>query len=156
MEGHSLAYNLIYDDLLEIEPLFPSTIPCTYNENISLDNNLTKMFNCLLRALRRKDRVTALANAYYIGQMLECKTSPAERHKCNQHLTIYYRQCCVRIFNLFEPYGIEQVYRTKRTKFWMFRTLKAHEYQELLREAILTMNSQELENLGEETVIPQS
>jgi hypothetical protein len=115
------------------------------------------MFNCLLRALRRKDRIMALVNAYYIGQAMDCRASPAERHICNQQLSVYYRQSCVRVFNLFEPLGVEQIYRTKKTKFWMFRGLKANEYQKLLREVILLpMVSQELEDLEEGIVNPQS
>ena len=50
-------------------------------------------------------------------------------------LTAHYIGCCIRIYDLFSIQGIEQIYRTKRCFFWMFRALKRQDYIRLTREA---------------------
>ena len=64
-------YDDIYLDILEENPTYPIIMPLPYNENSSLVSNVEQMFQYLLRALRRKDRILSLVNAYYIRQVLD-------------------------------------------------------------------------------------
>jgi len=92
----------------------------------------------LLRAARRKDHLTILANAYYIGEVLEYRTqSFTERILCGQQLSAHYRIGCVNLFRLYEPLGIEQLYRTRRSKLWMFKSIKKPELDQLAQEAMM-------------------
>ena len=99
---------------------------------------------------KRKDRLISLTIAYYIGQAIECRPmSPAERSLACQKITSYYRDCCLRIFSIFEPLGVEQVNRTKEVKIGLFRTLKKREVIDLVNIAMneaSTRFSQELED----------
>ncbi|HVH96339.1 MAG TPA: hypothetical protein VM682_05300 [Bacillus sp. (in: firmicutes)] len=134
----STYYQIIYDDLLETEPLQPIVIPSTYEEDVDLFKNVKNMYGYLLRSARRKDRLTMLANAYHIGQVLEYRTnSNTERNLCGQILSTYYRTACVQIFKIYESLGLEHLYRSKQARLWTFRKLKKHEVDQLTQEAML-------------------
>ena len=134
----SAHYQKIYDDLLETEPLQPLVLPNTYDENVDLFKNVKNMYGYLLRSARMKERLTTLANAFYIGQVLEYRTSNnTERNLCGQLLSTYYRLACIQIFKIYEPLGIEHLYRSKQARLWTFRRLKKPEVDQLTQEATL-------------------
>jgi len=115
-----------------------------------LEDNIATMFQYLQRMLSCKQRIPALVNAYYIGQAIDCRaiTRP-ERSLCYRKLTPYYKDCCLRIFAIFEPLGIEQIYRTKEVTVNLFRRIKKNDVDQLIATAINEMDtrfSQELEN----------
>ena len=133
--GH---YQAIYDDLLETEPINPIVLPSTYENNVDLYKNVENMYRYLLRSARRKDRLNTLANAYYIGQVLEYRTkNNTERNLCGQTLSTYYRRACIQVFKIYELLGLEHLYRSKRARLWMFRKLKNPEVDQLTQEATL-------------------
>jgi hypothetical protein len=134
----SAYYQTIYDDLTETEPLHPMVLPNTYEENVNLLKNVKNMYGYLLRSARRKDRLTTLANAFYIGQVLEYRTScNTERNLCGQILSAHYRLACIQIFKIYEPLGIEHLYRSKQARLWTFKRLKRPEVDQLIHEATL-------------------
>lgn len=133
--GH---YQAIYEDLLETEPLNPIVLPSTYEDNVDLFKNVKNMYGYLLRSARRKDCLTMLANAYYIGQVLEYRTNNnTERSLCGQILSEYYKRTCVQVFKIYEPLGIEHLYRSRQARLWMFKKLKKPEVDQLVQEATL-------------------
>ncbi len=130
-------YQIIHDDLVEADPISPMVMPLPYNENRSLEDNVEQMFQYLFRALKRKDRLLSLVNAYYLGQVLENRPkSPRERSACCRKLTPYYQLCCLRIYTIFEPLGIEQIYRTRQAKVNFFRKINEAEVRRLSEEAV--------------------
>jgi hypothetical protein len=134
----SAHYQAIHDDLLETLPLNPIVLPNTYNENIDLFKNVKNMYGYLVRSARRRDRLTTLANAYYLGQVLEYRTRDnTERNLCGQMLSDHYRGACTQIFRIYEPLGLECLYRSRQARLWMFRKLKKPEVDQLTQEAIL-------------------
>jgi hypothetical protein len=142
--------NIITQDLVAINPTSPLVLPDPYQENKVLDDNIGKMFQYLQRMLRRKDRIMSLAIAYYIGQAIECRsTTTVDRTLCYRKLTPYYKDCCLRIYTIFEPLGVEQIYRTKEVTVGLFRKIKKKDVDQLITTAMNEMNdrfSQELED----------
>ena len=142
--------DIIIQDLVVINPISPIVLPDPYQEDKTLDDNIGKMFQYLQRILRRKDRVMALAIAYYIGQAIECRsTTTIDRSLCYRKLTPYYKDCCLRIYTIFEPLGVEQIYRTKEVTVGLFRKIKKKDVDQLVNTAMNEMNtrfSQELED----------
>ena len=139
-------YDDIYLDILEENPTYPIIMPLPYNENSSLVSNVEQMFQYLLRALRRKDRILSLVNAYYIGQVLdERPKKPSERTSCYHVLTAHYITTCTRIYTIFSILGVKQLYRSKRMKVAYFKKISAKEVRKLIEEATNKF-SQELDN----------
>jgi len=135
--------NTIITELMETDPVSPTVMPNPYQESRSLDDNITRMSQYLVRMLKRKDRLISLTIAYYIGQALECRPiTPAERSLASDRLTAYYRDCCLRIFSIFEPLGVEQISRTKEVKVTLFRTLKRKEVNDLANTAMNEASAQ--------------
>ena len=64
-------YQDISLDLQETEPFLPLILPNTYNVSLSLIKNIEQMYQYLHQSLRRKDRLTALAMAYYIEKAIK-------------------------------------------------------------------------------------
>jgi hypothetical protein len=127
---------IILSDLYETIPVNPLTIPSPINDNLSFEQNITDLYVQLRRCLRTSKRIEGLLNAFHIGEFLE--THPmtnVQRRRCKSILTKHYRQCCQRIYDLFSIPGKEQIYRTRRTNFWMFRFIKKNEYLGLLNDA---------------------
>ena len=111
-------------------------MPDPYSENISLKQNIANLFYQLRWSLRTDRRIEGLVAAYYLEQYLEQRCfTPAQKRVCRRMLTTHYIRCCIRIYDLFSVQGIEQIYRTKRVFFWMFRAIKRQDFVRLTREA---------------------
>jgi len=126
----------ILSDLGETSPQRPMTMPDPYDEGIMLERNVADLFYQLRWSIRIDKRIEGLVMAFYLGQFLERRPlTPQQRMRCRRLLTTHYITCCVRIYDLFSIQGIEQIYRTKKTCFWMFRSIKKHEFTRLITEA---------------------
>jgi hypothetical protein len=126
----------IFADLCEVTPETVIPMPDPYNDNIPLKQNIANLFYQLRWSLRTDRRIEGLVAAYYLGQHLEQRCfTPAQKRECRKMLTTHYILCCIRIYDLFSIQGIEQIYRTKRVFFWMFRAIKRQDFVRLTREA---------------------
>ena len=131
----SQYYLNIFADLLEPNPLNPIVMPDPYDERKSLTTNIKMFYRMIRWSLRTNDRIEGLVNAYYLGHLLEERAAiPLERRKCQQTLTKHYILSCTRVYNLFVTLGVQQLYRTQRSSFRMFRQLKRNEYTCLVHE----------------------
>ena len=117
-------YLTIFADLMEINPTNPVVIPDPFMTNRSLTSNV-KMFYHLIRwSINTNDRVETLVNAYYLGYLLDERAStPVERRKCRKILSNHYVIACTRIYKIFAITGIQQLYCSQRSIFWMFRKI---------------------------------
>jgi len=79
------------------------------------------------------DRISLLVNAFYIGQIIEEEMTPAQRTSNKSNLTAYYYQVCIRTYYIFENFGLQQIYRTRKTTLAMISRLKSTEYRQLSR-----------------------
>ena len=125
----------IFADLMELDPANPFVIPDPFNSYLSLSENTKIIYKGIRQALKNDNRIEAMVNAFYLGFLLEERAStPSDQRNCRRLLTEHYVQTCSRIYFLFSKVGIAQIYRTKRSKFWMFRKLKKVEYNQLLQD----------------------
>jgi len=129
-------YLKIFADLMETNPPDPLIMPDPYIDNRSLTSNV-KMFYRLIRwSVNTNDRIGTLTNAYYLGYLLDERAStPVERRKCRKILSNHYVISCTRIYKLFVIIGIQQIYRSQRSIFWMFRKITRDEFCQLLQDA---------------------
>ena len=76
-----------------------------------------------------------LLNAFYIGEILEVQVeTPKERSLCMKKLTSYYQKSIVKMYFIFEKYGVEQIFRTKEITLAMVFRLKQSQVQQLIEE----------------------
>lgn len=132
----SQLYLNILSDLLETDPLNPMVMPDPYDRRKSLRSNVRSFYRNMRWSLRVNDRVGSLVTAYYLGKLLEERAStPHERRQCGKLLTDHYVLACTRVYNLFIIGGIQQIYRSQRCSYWMFRRISKREYCDLLNQA---------------------
>ena len=134
--------NQILADLFETSPTYPIPLPDPYNENLTLEQNLTNLYSLMRNSLRTDRRIEGLVYAYYIGQYIErYPVLPDIRINGRKFLTKHYTKCCTYVHDIFSIVGIEQLYRTKRSIYWMFGVIKKPEFKRLINEAegMLTM-----------------
>ena len=134
----SQFYLNIFMDIMEPLPINPTIMPNPYDNTKSISSNIRYLYRMIRLSLAMNDRIGSLINAYYLGYILEEKvTTPKERKKYQKILTVHYNSASVRIYNLFSIVGPQQIYRTQRTSYWMFRHIKRNEFVQLIQEAHL-------------------
>ena len=130
-------YLPLFTDLLETDPVNTFILPNPYNVNLNVQSNIEEHYCQIRWSIRINDRLTGLVYAYYLGQIFEEKlSSPTRRRKYRNTLSRHYLEACTRVYNLYKVIGIQQIYRTKRTSFWMFRKISQATYIQLLQDAI--------------------
>ena len=84
------------------------------------------------RSLRRKDRITSLMHAYYLGELLELNTNRPLRSHLNNYLSRYYSTAARRTYNLFEKSSIAQIGRAKTITLHQVYLLLSSDYLDLI------------------------
>ena len=129
-------YLKIFADLMETNPPDPLIMPDPYIDNRSLTFNVRMFYRLIRWSVNTNDRIGTLVNAYYLGYLLDERAStPVERRKCRKILSNHYVISCTRIYKLFVIIGIQQIYRSQRSIFWMFRKITRDEFCQLLQDA---------------------
>ena len=130
-------YLPLFSDLLETNPVNPFVLPDPYNEEMDLRSNVEEFYRQLRWSVRMNDKISGLIYAYYIGYAFEERlSSPSLRRSSRNILSRHYLEACTRVYNLYRVVGIQQIYRTKRTSFWMFRKVSQVTYVQVLQDAI--------------------
>jgi hypothetical protein len=129
-------YLNIFADLMEVNPPDPLVMPDPYINNRSLTYNVRMFYRLIRWSINTNDHMGTLVNAYYLGYLLDERTStPSERRKCRKILSKHYVISCTRIYKIFVIIGIQQLYRSQRSIFWMFRKITRAEFCQLLQDA---------------------
>ena len=124
------------DDLKRKAPENPIVLENSFNAELTIDRNVQHIYRHLLRSIRTGDRILSLVNAYYIGEILEVTALPHERTSIRRILTPYYVEVIRHLYNIYEPLGVEQLYRTKDLKISHFRKISRVNINRLREEAI--------------------
>ena len=132
----SSRFNQMVDDLKRKTPENPVILENSYNENLTIERNVQQIYRHLLRSIRTGDRILSLVNAYYIGEILEVTALPHERTSIKRILTPHYVEIIRHLYNVYEPLGVEQLYRTKDLKIAHFRKISKPNINRLREEAI--------------------
>ena len=129
----STFYQTILEDLSEPNSVDSVVEPPPFEEATPISMKVKTTFRKLHRAKRMDDRISLLVNAFYIGQIIEEEMTPAQRTSNKSNLTAYYCQVCIRTYYIFENFGLQQIYRTRKTTLAMISRLKSTEYRQLSR-----------------------
>ena len=129
-------YLNIFSDLLETNPLDLPTTPDPYDHNQDMKTNIETFYRSIRYSIRVNDRISGLVNAYYLNYLLEVRLStPSQRRRYRNVLSKHYLDSCIRVYNLYRITGIQQIYCTRRTSFWMFRKISRATYIQLVQDA---------------------
>ena len=120
-----ILQDLSYEQLEDVE-----IYPPPYNENMDEKAKISIVYQCLLRALRVKQRKKSLIYAYYLGQLIE---SGMQRKKVKQIITDHYYLTSIRIYYIFE-FNPMQIESTKEMTVSMVRQLSSKEFKTLVIE----------------------
>lgn len=115
----------IITDLLTTEPAYVNVTPPPYDAWETYEEKVARTLSCLRRATYLGQRTETLVMAYYLGQLVE----RTEQRNC---LTSHYRLGSLRIYYLFQRWGMEQIYRTEYVTFNKIKRLSAREYRVLV------------------------
>ncbi|CAG8824006.1 32848_t:CDS:1, partial [Racocetra persica] len=105
-------FNEILANLLSMIPVYPNPIPRPVDRTPSLQDQIVKIRNKLLRT-RPYMRKTQLAYTYYLGELIE--ENPLEQRIIRREVSIYYYKASIRVYNIFESLGIQQIFRATNT-----------------------------------------
>ncbi|CAG8825613.1 7783_t:CDS:2, partial [Racocetra persica] len=89
-------FNEILADLYSITPLSPNPTPRLVDRTPSL-----------------QDQITQLAYAYYLGELIE--KNSLKRKMIKREVSTYYYKASIRVYNIFESLGIQQIFQTTNT-----------------------------------------
>jgi len=137
LDTMSSLVNQMIDDLKRTTPENPIVLENSYNDNLTMELNVQRMYRHLLRSLRIGDRILSLVYAYYIGELSEVTALTHERTTIKRIVTPYYFEVIRHLYNVYEPLGVEQIYRTKDLKITHFRKISRPEVNRLRDEAIV-------------------
>jgi hypothetical protein len=140
------SYTKILEDLHRTEPANTIIMPPFHQQN----DTTTQQMNSLLRQLRRakslRNRVETMIILWYLGEVIETKTTtPMERSQCLNLLTAYYQRAALRVYYLFELVGIEQIPKTIYTSVGILSRLNRSQHQQLVQEAGIVAGARILE-----------
>ncbi len=130
-------YLNIFSDLLETDPIDPIISPDPYDNDLNMRTNIETFYRLIRWSIRTDDRISGLIYAYYLGYLFEERLStPSLRRQHRNVLSKHYLDACIRVYSLYRIVGIQQIYRSKRTSFWMFRKIKRTSYVQLIQDAL--------------------
>ena len=135
-------YQTILEDLQEENPMNPSVTPPFYFEDQSAVQKLKTLNRQLRRAKSLSNRTEILLSLWYIGSILETQVMTAERTLCLKELTGHYAATAKRVYYLFEPFGVQQIMRTKSMTVTMVHKLSKAQYIQLVKEAMTITEAQ--------------
>lgn len=119
------TFDEIVQDLLEIVPLFPGTLIPVYNEQDTVEIKVQMTYQALRRAIKTKNRVESLVNAYYLGFLFNTTDNSTTEFRLKKKITPHYILIAENAFILFKD-NPTQILRTKKlTIAYLRRTHKS-------------------------------
>jgi len=125
------TYNIILQDLFVRRDNTQEIQSPPYTMEMDVKTKIKITYNCLLRAQRLRQRISALVFAYYLGQLIEGRE--ISKGSCKQIISEYFYNVSVRVYYIFEL-NPAQILATKATTLIMVRKLKQREFQKLTLE----------------------
>ena len=125
------TYSIIFQDLYGILPLTIDEYSVPYCKEMKLEQKVRMIFMKLHQALKLKNRILSLVNAFYLGQLLEVEAITSfEKMIGPKIVTKYYFTSAIRTYYIFQA-NPEQIYRTTNTTIRLIYQLKSAEYRQL-------------------------
>jgi len=129
-------YLNILEDLYQTSPEEPLIFPLPYQEDEPFREKFYETLEALKRSKRLNDRLLQLVNVYYLGELLEKKAeSFTQSTYYAQKLSMHYRIAAIRMYYIFEPFGVAQIMRTQKTTLTMVRNAEFSKFCELVQKS---------------------
>ena len=106
-----LTLEEIQVELLEITPLNSGPLISPYEEEQEDKQKLKLAYQALRKSIKRKDRLSALINAYFLGKVLNDVESPRQEYQLKKKLTSHYITMAENAYILFE-FDLTQLLQT--------------------------------------------
>ena len=126
----------IQAELLEVTLLNPGPLIPPYEEGQEDKQKLKLAYQALRRSIKRKDRLSALINAYFLGKVLNNVEGPRQEYILKKELTSHYITMAENAYILFE-FDPTQIFRTVNLDIRDIRRMKK---KDIVTIASTTMN----------------
>ena len=134
----------ILEDLRRTRSTEPSSLRPPYDDRMSFEEKFNITRNAADRSKRTANRTLQLVNLFYLGQLLERDAADnTQRSYFAQKLSLHYRTIAVRLYYIFEAFGVEQIAQSTRTTPSCLRSLSQDEYQDLVMKSLEIFNGVE-------------
>jgi len=130
------SYQLILENLQEENPTRISVVPPFYFDEDTPVQKIRTLNRQIRRAKSLRNRTETLINLWYIGAILETQVTTVERTVCLRELTGHYATIARKVYYLFEPFGVQQILRTKHITVTMIHKLTKAQHIKLVEEAM--------------------
>ena len=136
MANHSEHYVIIFSELLEMDPTYPTFPHQPYNSDEGYTDKIQRTYNLLIRAASLRQRLRTLAYAFFLGELI-CgpNTTKIQRSGARQLISAYYYSTTTRLYRIFELDKL-QLYQTKQMMLYNVSKLLSTEYQMLCPEEV--------------------
>src|SRR2546429_9678145 len=108
-----LTLEEIQTELLEIFPTNSGPLVPLYEEGQENKQKLKSAYQSLRRSIKRKDRLTALVNAYFLGKVLNETEGLRHEYQLKRKMTSHYITMAENAYILFEVDPIQILCTTK-------------------------------------------
>ena len=89
-------YTRILEDLHQTEPLNPTVMLPFHQQSDAMPQQISSLMRQLRRARSLRNRIETLIILWYLGEIIETKTTtPTERTQCLNLLTTYYQRAAL-------------------------------------------------------------
>src|SRR2546423_13387210 len=103
----------IQTELLEIFLTNSGPLISSYEEGQGNKQKLKLAYQSLRKSIKRKDRLTAFVNAYFLGKVLNKTKGPRQEYQLKRKLTSHYITMAENAYILFEVNPIQILRTTK-------------------------------------------
>ena|SRR2546421_7239733 len=136
-----MAQQFIISDLNETLPLTLFIPPLSFQEDEPLQSQVKTLYRQMLRSKRMKNRRMMLFYAFHLGEIMEVfAETPLQRSLYMNLLTTYYQRAVIKVYYIFEPLGVAQIFRSNHVTLKMIYQLKQPVYLELIETSNLIMS----------------
>lgn len=94
-------------------PLRPGPLVSPYDEELDLKQKLKLAYQALRRSIKRKNRLIALVNAYFLGKVLNEADDIRQEFQLKRELTPHYITIAENTYTLFEVDPVQILRTTK-------------------------------------------
>ena len=120
-------------DLVQVIESPATEISKTYKESDQFKDKIRVTYKAQQRAVRRKQRIPSIVQAYYLGELTKELTTQ-EIGKILQHNAKNLARKTRKVYQLFIEYGIEQIYHTQQLLLDDIVKLKQEDFDDIIME----------------------
>jgi hypothetical protein len=131
-----MDFSEILEDIQQSLPEETNFPPPPYLEEENFQNKFSATLKSVTKSIRLRDSKLAMINSFYLGQLLDQLSTPSERLKYKQKMTLHYATIVEKTFDIFEFFP-EQILRTKKLDVQIIRKITRPQIRKLRDELLI-------------------